>query len=116
VAKSGLNKSSDPLLQKIGKYVVIDEIGSGGMGVVYRAQDVALNRTVAIKMLKRAGLADGKSAMMEQFFARELRATASLQHRNIAQRAKQKCHVLPMCVLLFATTYAWSATRDAGKR
>jgi serine/threonine protein kinase len=78
-----LNKSSDPLIQKIGKYIVIDEIGSGGMGVVYRAQDLALNRTVAIKMLKRAGLADGKSALMEQFFARELRATASLQHRNI---------------------------------
>ena len=78
-----MNKSSDPLIHKIGKYIVVDEIGSGGMGIVYRARDLALNRTVAIKMLKRSGAADGKSAMMEQFFARELRATASLQHRNI---------------------------------
>jgi eukaryotic-like serine/threonine-protein kinase len=78
-----LNKSSDPLIQKIGKYVVVDVIGSGGMGIVYRAQDTALNRTVAIKMLKRVGAADDKSAMLEQFFARELRATASLQHKNI---------------------------------
>jgi eukaryotic-like serine/threonine-protein kinase len=78
-----LNKSSDPLIQKIGKYVVVDVIGSGGMGIVYRANDVALNRTVAIKMLKRVGATDDKSAMLEQFFARELRATASLQHKNI---------------------------------
>ena len=83
VAKSGLNKSSDPLIQKIGKYVVVDVIGSGGMGIVYRAQDLALNRTVAIKMLKLVGATDDKSAMLEQFFARELRATASLQHKNI---------------------------------
>jgi eukaryotic-like serine/threonine-protein kinase len=78
-----LNKSSDPLIQKIGKYVVVDVIGSGGMGIVYRAHDAALNRTVAIKMLKRVGATDDKSAMLEQFFARELRATASLQHKNI---------------------------------
>jgi eukaryotic-like serine/threonine-protein kinase len=76
-------KSSDPLIQKIGKYVVVDVIGSGGMGIVYRAHDAALNRTVAIKMLKRVGTGDNKTALLEQFFARELRATASLQHRNI---------------------------------
>jgi hypothetical protein len=76
-------KSSDPLIQKIGKYAVIDVIGSGGMGIVYRAHDAALNRTVAIKMLKRADAGPGKVHQLEQFFTRELRATASLQHRNI---------------------------------
>jgi Protein kinase domain/PEGA domain len=78
-----LTKSSDPLIQKIGKYSVIDVIGSGGMGIVYRAHDAALNRTVAIKMLKRADASAGQMHQLEQFFNRELRATASLQHRNI---------------------------------
>src|SRR5580692_10177157 len=53
------------------------------MGIVYRAHDAALNRTVAIKMLKRADAGAGKVHQLEQFFNRELRATASLQHRNI---------------------------------
>jgi hypothetical protein len=76
-------KSSDPLIQKIGKYAVIDVIGAGGMGIVYRAHDAGLNRTVAIKMLKRVDAGPGKVHQLEQFFTRELRATASLQHRNI---------------------------------
>jgi serine/threonine protein kinase len=58
-------KSSDPLIQKIGKYAVIDVIGSGGMGIVYRAHDAALNRTVAIKMLKRADAGPGKVHQLE---------------------------------------------------
>src|ERR1700693_1733758 len=85
VAKTGLNKSSHPLIEKIGKYLVVDVIGSGGMGIVYRARDAALNRTVAIKMLKRAGggAGDAKVPRREHFFARGLRAPASLQHKNI---------------------------------
>ena len=74
--------SVEPLLEKIGKYVELEEIGSGGMGVVYRALDPTLNRAVAIKMLKRAN-AGSEVAQFAKFFSRELVATASLQHRNI---------------------------------
>jgi TonB family protein len=74
--------SVEPIVQKIGRYVVLDEIGSGGMGVVYRAHDPALERAVAIKMLKHTG-AGSDRAQFEKFFFRELKATASLQHKNI---------------------------------
>lgn len=74
--------SVEPLVQKIGKYVVLDVIGTGGMGVVYRAHDPTLKRTVAIKMLKSSS-AGIQGAQFQKYFARELTATASLQHKNI---------------------------------
>ena len=76
-------KDLEPSVQKIGKYIVIDVIGTGGMGIVYRARDAALNRTVAIKMLKRSSAPEAQAKQVEKFFNRELLATASLQHRNI---------------------------------
>ena len=65
---------------KIGKYDVIDIIGRGGMGVVYKARDPYLDRLVAIKMMNVDIHED--SDFMERFY-REAKATASLQHPNI---------------------------------
>ena len=55
-------------------------IASGGMGTVYTAQDVKLQRQVALKMMKREMAAD--PAILEAFY-REARASASLNHTNI---------------------------------
>ncbi len=70
--------SSTPF--KIGKYDVVDVIGRGGMGVVYRAKDQQLGRMVAIKMMTAS---IGEDPELVQRFFREARSTASLQHPNI---------------------------------
>lgn len=75
------SKSNRPKPQtKIGPYVVEAEIGRGGMGVVYRAADPRMNRTVAIKMLA-PDLA--KRSDLNQRFQRESRAIAGISHPNI---------------------------------
>ena len=65
---------------KIGKYEVIDVIGRGGMGVVYKATDPHLDRLVAIKMMT-AGYGDDPDLVKR--FLREAQSTARLQHVNI---------------------------------
>jgi len=62
---------------KIGKYEIVDLIGRGGMGVVYKARDPQLDRLVAIKMIIGAN-----PALLKRFDV-EARSTAGLQHQNI---------------------------------
>ena len=66
--------------EMLGPYHILSKVGAGGMGEVYRARDVRLERNVAIKVLPRA-LAD--SATARERIQREARAVAALQHPNI---------------------------------
>jgi len=66
--------------QQLASYQVLDPIGSGGMGDVYRARDTRLGRTVAVKVLT-AKLAFDRDAMSR--FTREAKAASSLNHPNI---------------------------------
>ena len=71
-----------PSLRHIGKYEVIDVIGTGGMGIVFRAHDPAIGRTVAIKMLRQTDPAAG-AGLSDRFFSREMKSTGNLHHKNI---------------------------------
>jgi serine/threonine protein kinase/formylglycine-generating enzyme required for sulfatase activity len=66
---------------KLGRYTVIEPIGSGGMGAVYRARDEKLERDVAIKILS-PGLVTGDEA--HRRFRKEALALAKLSHPHIA--------------------------------
>jgi serine/threonine protein kinase len=66
--------------QTISHYRVISEIGAGGMGVVYKAEDLRLGRFVALKFLPTELMRDPSA---KQRFIQEARAASSLEHANI---------------------------------
>src|SRR5205085_12626789 len=64
----------------LGNYRILDRIGAGGMGVVFKAEHIDLRRLVAVKVVPMA--ADQDPRLLPRFFA-EMRAVARLQHPNI---------------------------------
>jgi tetratricopeptide (TPR) repeat protein len=69
-----------PLALRLGDYRILREVGRGGMGIVYEAEQVSLGRRVALKILPFAAILDPRQL---QRFQREAHAAALLHHTNI---------------------------------
>src|SRR5215831_546446 len=69
-----------PAGTRFGPYEILDSLGAGGMGEVYRARDSRLNRTVAIKVLPPSLAGDAERRLR---FEREARTVAMLEHPHV---------------------------------
>lgn len=67
----------------IGRYVVLEQIGLGGMGAIYAAYDPELDRRVALKVLRRGTVRHQSSSAAAARLLGEARALARLQHKNV---------------------------------
>ncbi|MBW2096856.1 MAG: serine/threonine protein kinase, partial [Deltaproteobacteria bacterium] len=67
-------------MEQLGRYIIQEEIGKGGMGIVYRAYDPEIDRKLALKVL-RADMAEDEEIV--QRFLREAKAAGRLAHPNI---------------------------------
>src|SRR5690348_4349902 len=78
-----------PRRERLGRYLELHLLGSGGMGAVYRAYDPSLERMVAIKLIRQrpggdtpgSGRKEGSETFLQRF-RREARAMARLSHPN----------------------------------
>src|SRR5262249_42959021 len=76
-------------LSRLGDYRLLREVGRGGMGAVYEAEQVSLGRPVALKVLPTPALQEPRQL---ERFRREARAAAKLHHTNIVPVYGIGCH------------------------
>jgi serine/threonine-protein kinase len=87
---------------KLGRFELVSEIGRGAMGIVYKAKDPMLERTVAIKTINLTMDKDG-AEMYEKRFYQEARAAGGLNHPNIVTiydigRSESLCYMAMECI------------------
>ena len=70
-------------MQKIGRYEILEELGRGSMGVVFKARDPQIGREVAIKLVLTANLSKDESELYRTRFFREAQAAGKMSHPGI---------------------------------
>ena len=71
-------------VQQIGRYQIIERLGRGAMGVVYKALDPRIGRSIAVKSIRLAEISDASELKrLRDRLEREARSAGALSHRNI---------------------------------
>ena len=70
-------------MKKVGRYVIISELGRGAMGIVYKASDPTIDREVALKVLSLNASQEEGTNSPQEMFMREVRAAGRLAHPSI---------------------------------
>ena len=76
---SGETATHHAATRTIGHFELLEQVGAGHFGIVWKAKDSQLGRTVAIKLLRRGQLGPEET----EFFLRDARAAAQLRHSNV---------------------------------
>ena len=95
-AESGMSGALMPIGTMLGPYRIDEHIGSGGMGVVYKARDTRLGRNVAIKVIP----ARRSSPVLEAALLREAQLTSSLSHPGIVTIYDILFHGATTCIVM----------------
>jgi len=104
-------------LQKIGRYEIIEELGRGAMGAVYRAKDPAMDRIVALKTIISAALASDEHGEFRERFFREARAAGALTHPGIVPVFDVGEHNgQPFLVMEYVNGWTLANVYDRGER
>src|ERR1039457_6276018 len=103
--------------QKIGRYEILDELGHGAMGTVYRAKDPAMDRIVALKTIISVALASAQGSEFRERFYREARAAGRLAHPGIVPMFDVGEHEgLPFMVMEFINGQTLADAVKKGER
>jgi serine/threonine-protein kinase len=103
--------------KKIGRYEILEELGHGAMGTVYRAKDPAMDRVVAVKTIISLVLANDQKNDFRERFYREARAAGALAHPGIVPVFDVGEHEgLPFLVMEFISGKTLADTMRKGER
>jgi eukaryotic-like serine/threonine-protein kinase len=103
--------------KKIGRYDILEELGHGAMGTVYRAKDPAMDRVVAVKTIISLALASEKGSDFRERFYREARAAGALAHPGIVPVFDVGEHEgVPFLVMEFISGKTLADTIRSGER
>jgi len=103
--------------KKIGRYEILEELGHGAMGTVYRAKDPAMDRVVAVKTIISMVLASEQGGEFRERFYREARAAGALTHPGIVPVYDVGEHEgLPFLVMEFISGKTLADTLKRGER